>query len=233
MSYTSSNIISVGNPDLNPEISYNYEIGFSKFIWDQFFKISPFYNHTNNKISNILSFKENVFYTNYSNIDYGDDFGINLWLSLNFIKRKLNINYGFDFIYKKLAGGNLKSNGTRFLNNVNITYKIKDDFYINFFGTFNTFDIYIQGKENSYTYNNLSLQKEFYQGNLKIAISVDNPFNRGTTIKQKYTIDTYSYSNQLTYYNRGIRLFFIYKFGKKAPNTTMKMQDDILRNRVQ
>ena len=139
------------------------------------------------------------------------------------------MNYGFEIIHKNLIHKELKKRGVRFLNNLNIIYKITDDFYVNFFGTFNTANIYLQGKENPYTYSNLSLQKNFYKGNLRIAISMDNPFNKGITLHQKYFIENYSYDNRLTYYNRGIRLFIIYKFGKKQPEPTMKIQDDILK----
>jgi len=226
--YTSSNVISVGNPELNSGRSYSYEIGFSKFIGEQFIKFSPFYKHFANKISNFISFIDNIFYTSYINIDSGNDFGISVWSSLNLFK-KLNINYGFDLINKTLSFSKAQVKGVRFLNNLNLTYKFTDDLHINFFGAFNSPDIYWQGKENSYTYSNFSLQKKFYNGNLNIAISVDNPFSKGIRIEQKYIIENYAFNNQLTYYNRGIRLFVIYKFGKKQPETPMNMQNDILK----
>jgi outer membrane receptor for ferrienterochelin and colicin len=228
-SYTSSNVASVGNPNLNREMSYNYEIGFSKYINEQFVKISSFYKHTNNKISNYISVVKNTFYTNHINIDSENDFGISLWASMNFFQKRLNLNYGFDAIQKSLTHNKLEKKGIRYLNNLNLIYKIRDDFYVNFFGAFNTANIYLQGKENAYTYSNFSLQKNFCEGNLRVAVSLDNPFSKGITLKQNYLIEKYAYNNQLTYYNRGIRLFVIYKFGKKQPDSMMKMQDDILK----
>jgi outer membrane cobalamin receptor len=227
--YTSSNLISVGNPNLNREISYNYEIGFSKYIGEQFIKIAPFYKQINNKISNFISSEKNFFYTNHINLDNEKDFGISLWMSLNFLKRRFNIDYGFDVVNKYLKYNKLQSKGMRFLNNLNMTYKIMDDFHINLFGSFNTPNIYLQGNENSYTYSNLSLQKNFHEGKLRIAVSLDNPFNKGITLKQKYLIGNYTYDNQLIYYNRGIRVFIIYKFGKKQSDSMTRMQNDILK----
>jgi outer membrane cobalamin receptor len=230
--YTSSNLISVGNPNLNREISYNYEIGFSKYIGEQFIKISPFYKQINNKISNFISSEKNILYTNHINLDNEKDLGISLWASLNFFNRRFNIDYGFDVINKHLKYNKLKSKGMRFLNNLNITYKIMDDFHISLFGSFNTPNIYLQGNENFYTYSNLSLQKNFNEGKLRIAVSLDNPFNKGITLKQKYLIGNYTYDNQLIYYNRGIRVFIIYKFGKKQSDSMTRMQNDILKEQT-
>lgn len=111
-----------------------------------------------------------------------------------------------------------------------MTYDIGKNFYVNLFGTFNTPQISLQGKENSYTYSNLSLQKNFNDGNFRIALSVDNPFSKGICLEQKYNIGNMTYNNKLTYYNRGIRLLIIYKFGRKQNDPVMEMQDDILKN---
>ncbi len=221
-------MISVGNPDLNREISYNYEIGLSKYIGEHFIKISPFYRHVNNKISKYHSLRDHILYVTYTHLKSENDIGISFWASTNFLHKKLYINYGLDMIHRKLKHSEFKTTGTQFLNNLNIIYKITDDLYVNLFGAFNTPTTYLQGKENSYTYSNLSIQKNFLKGNLRIAGSVDNPFSKGIRVKQTYQIENFSYHNQITYYNRGIRLFIIYKFGKKQPDPNLKIQDDIL-----
>lgn len=226
--YISSNIISIGNPNLNRELGYNYEIGFSKYIGDHFIKLSPFYKYTRGKISNYLSWEKEKVYTTYINVNDSKEYGASLWTSLTFLRKRLSVNYGIDVVYGKLYYNELKANGVQVLNSLNMTCKIGDSFYINLFGTFNTARVYLQGKENSYTYSNLSVQKNFNNGNFRIALSMDNPFAKGICLEQKYNIGSLSYNNKLTYYNRGIRLLAIYKFGKKQNDPVMKMQDDIL-----
>lgn len=227
--YISSNIISFGNPNLNREIGYNYELGFSQYLGDHFIKLSPFYKYSKEKISTYLSWNKEHIYTTYINVNDSKEYGASLWASLTFLRKRLSVNYGIDVVHSKFSYNELKANGIQVLNSLNMTYKIGDSFYINLFGSFNTPKIYLQGKENSYTYSNLSVQKNFNNGNFRIALSLDNPFSKGICLEQKYHIGSMAYNNKLTYYNRGIRLLLIYKFGKKQNDPVMKMQDDILK----
>lgn len=227
--YISSNIISVGNPSLNNEIGYNYEIGLSKYVGDHFIKISPFYKYNRGKISNYLSWNKEKIYITYLNINEAKEYGLSLWTSLAFLRKRFTVNYGIDVVYSKLFCNEMKASGIQVLNSLNMTCKIGDSFYINLFGTFNTPKIYLQGKENSYTYSNISVQKNFNKGTFRIALSMDNPFSKGIRVEQKYNITNMEYNNKLTYYNRGIRLLLIYKFGKRLNDPVMKVQDDILK----
>lgn len=231
-SYTSSNQVGIGNPNLNPEISNNYEVGFSKHLGNNFIKISPYYKYIKNRISNFIIVDNNYFNTNYINLSSEKNIGASLWVTLNLFKQKLSFNYGLDIIEKRLKYKNLYNNGIQYLNNLNLSYKITQTLTCNLFGNFNSPNIYLQGKENAFNYSNFSLQKEFNKENMKLAVSVDNPFNRGFKYTQEYVFDNYSYNNEITYLNRGIRVFFIYKFGNKdASKETNKdnNNDNILK----
>jgi outer membrane receptor for ferrienterochelin and colicin len=229
-SFSSSNQVTTGNPELNQEISNNYEVSFSSHLGDNFIKISPFYKYIKNKISNYTINNNTAFYTNYINLNAQKDLGVSLWFTLNLFKQKLSFNYGVDIIHKNLTFENINKQGVQALNSLNITYKITPTLYCNLFGNFNTPNIYLQGKENAYTYSNCSLQKEFNKGNIRLVASVDNPFSRGFKYTQNYNFDNANYTNEVTYLSRGIRLLFIYKFGNKdTSKDTNKNPDNILK----
>jgi hypothetical protein len=225
-SYAASNLITVGNADLNLELSNNYEISFSKHLGNNFIKFSSFYKIIKNKISNYIINSDDYLYTNYINLNNEKDLGISFWVTLNLFKQKLSFNYGLDVIHKKLEFENQHNEGTQVLNNLNITYKISESLYFNLFGNFNTSNVYLQGKENVFTFSNCSLQKDFNKGNTKLALSIDNPLDKGFKYTQNYNFKNVDYSNEITYLNRGIRVFFIYKFG----NNKESNNDEINKN---
>ncbi len=225
-SASSSNVSSNGNPSLKSGIAYNFELGFSKYLGDNFIKVSPFYKRINDKISNLIVNSNNNFSTSFINLDKEENFGISLWLTANLFKQKLTFNYGLDMIYKKLYFNEISNNGIQFLNNLNVTYGINSHWRFNFFGSFNTPNIYIQGKENSYTYNNFSLQKDFINHNLTLALSIDNPFSKGFIYRQYYTIENKNFSNEQLYLTRGFRIFVIFKFGNPNKQTKIKENED-------
>ena len=228
----SNNVLKVGNPALIPGISYNMELGFSKYFENIFIKISPFYKLINNKISNFVYFYNNSFISTPINLDREINTGISIWSTLNLFKQKVLINYGVDYIYKELYFSGQKNTGVQILNSLNLTYNINENWRVNLFGSFNTPNIYIQGIENSYTHSNISLQKDFLKNNLIIALSVDNPFSKGFTHRQNYNINNINFYNEQLFFNRGIRIFAIYKFGSKdsSKNIKNKNVENILNN---
>jgi len=233
-SYTTSNLIAIGNPGLNQEISNNYEVSFSKHLGNNFIKISPFYKFIKHKISNYMISNGDYFYTNYINLDNEQDLGISFWATLNLYNQKLSFNYGLDAIHKKLRFENQRSEGTQLLNTLNLSYKFTESFYCNLFGNFNTENVYLQGKENAFTFSNFSLQKDFNKGDIKLALSLDNPLSKGFKYTQDYNFNSATYTNEITYLNRGVRLFFIYKFGNSKDQDSNEMNktnnDNLLKN---
>jgi outer membrane receptor protein involved in Fe transport len=227
--YESSHDVSVGNPNLRSEISYNYEIGFSKYFGSQFIKIAPFYSYANNKISVLYAIKGGMLQANYTNLDNEKRLGISLWASIYLLRKRLTINYGLDLFRKYMSYHGNNENGTCLLNNINISCRITNWLSAAFFGSYNTPSVYMQGKESSYVYSNASLQTSFADGKIRLALSLDNPFSSSVVVKRKYHIDQFMYKNELSYHNRGVRIFAIYRFGKNKPGSISPPQGDILK----
>lgn len=202
-------ILQKGNPNLFPVISNKLEFGYSNKSELFFFKTSPFFSYNRRVINTIL--EED--YISYLNLGKAYTFGVSNWITSNLFDKKLLINYGIDLLYKNIKDHSYHNEGVQLKNNLHLTFKIYRDIDLQFFGSFNTPEIVLFGKENSYTYSNFSIQKKIFNNKSVIAFSVDNPFTNG--FKYINEIDTFSnnYKKEIFYKNRGIRLFFSYQFG--------------------
>lgn len=229
-SYTSTNIIQNGNAAIQPEYSYNLEIGWSNYIGDCFLKLSPYYQYIKHPISNIISMDKSRLIQTATNLDKEKIMGGSLWFTLNLLQGRFNMNGGINCAHKELSAGELYAQGNQYTANINLTWRFAPSFYINCYGSWASADIYLQGKQNSYTYSNFSIQKSWMNDNFKIALSIDNPFTSSISVKRNYELDGLRYKSDIQYHNRGLRIFFNYKFGKKDMERNMKIKQNILNN---
>lgn len=163
-----------------------------------------------------------------SNITSSYCYGISLWATMNLIKGKLNYNGGLDIQHKKLDFNNLSNKGCEFSYTMNLTYRLSPTIYMNCYGTWQNRRIFLQGFENSYLYSNISIQKGWHNNQFRLAASIDNPFVNGVRVRRSYDIGGTNYYSNVRYHNTGIRIFFIYKFGKHDMEKSMKVDNNML-----
>ena len=166
----------------------------------------------------------------YVNLDESRSWGMQLWSTLNLLKGRLNFNGGIDVMHTKMNYTDLSNSGWQMQYTMNVTWRIMPSLYINCYGTWQNRRVYLQGRQSSYLYSNLSVQKSWNSDHCRLALSIDNPFSNGVTVKRDYLIGKESYYSQTKYRNTGIRLFFIYKFGKHDMEKNMKIKQNILNN---
>ena len=205
-----------GNPNLKPVISNKLELGYSLKAERFFFKTAVFYSHNKHVITTSLS--ENTL--SYLNKGNNQNLGISNWITTHFFNSRLAVNYGVDFIYKSLKSGKEQSDGYVLKNNIHLTFELKEGLEIQFFGNFNSPDILLYGKENSFTYSNFSIQKKLASKKAILAFSIDNPFSKSFKYKNEITTSSGNYEREVRFRNRGIRIFFAFQFGKE--NTAQK-----------
>lgn len=228
--YTSMNIIQSGSVTIQPEYSYNIEMGWSNYIGDCFIKFSPYYQYINNPISQIITRDKERFIQTAANLEEEKILGSNFWVTLNLFQGQFNLNGGLNFAHKRLKYETMSAKGNQYTVNLNLTLRIYKSIYINCYGTWASTDVYLQGKENSYTYSNFSIQKSWKNNNLKIALSIDNPFTNSISIKRDYELNGTKYKSNMQYHNRGLRIFLNYKFGKKNMEQNININQNILNN---
>ncbi|OYP55491.1 TonB-dependent receptor domain-containing protein [Segatella bryantii] len=228
--YQGGNVILYGNSNVESSYSYLLEAGTSLYVGDCFFKISPYYRYTDKSISLMVQKDNNVMQQYAVNIDGCHSWGSEIWSTLVLMNGKLNFNGGMDIKYKKLKDHGISNSGWQLQYSMNVTYRFFQTLYVNCYGSWQNRKIYLQGSENSYLYSNLSVQKSWHDDHYRLALSVDNPFSNGVNVKRDYCIDGKEYHSSIRYRNTGIRVFFIYKFGKHDMEKDMQIEQNILNN---
>ena len=165
-----------------------------------------------------------------ANISSLHAYGAEFWATLCLMRGKLNINGGVDVMHKILDYQGQSNQGWQVQCSMNVTLRLSPTLYINSFGSWQNKKIYLQGREDSYMYSNLSIQKSWHNEKYRVAFSLDNPFGNGVKVMRNYDIDDTDYYSDTHYLNTGIRVFFIYKFGKHDLEKNMKIEQNILNN---
>ncbi|OUJ68015.1 TonB-dependent receptor domain-containing protein [Hymenobacter crusticola] len=225
VSYISSGIKYIGNPYLNPEFSHVIELSVSKYIEANYFRASVYTTLTQGAVSSVISQQDGTT-TTYINAGSEKIVGLNFWATV-YPVTAWSINYGFDFNYRKVSNTVVSNTGLRLTNTLNTTFRIGNKWSTQLWGAFNTPKILLQGTENNYTFSNLSVKREMISKRLFLALSVDNPFSKGFTQKQKIVLPEYSSSNEVLYYSRGFRLLLNYKFGNNKNGTYRSKESSI------
>jgi outer membrane receptor protein involved in Fe transport len=98
--------VTVGNPDLGPEFTNNFELSYSTFIKNTSLNFSTFVRNTNNSIGPLRTpLGGDTIQTTYQNIGREDAYGFSLFTNVN-ISNKLSLNGGVDAYYAVLSNNN-------------------------------------------------------------------------------------------------------------------------------
>lgn len=102
----------------------------------------------------------------------------------------------------------------------NLRCRFAKYYALNFMGSLLSRRVQLQGYSLPYTFSNLGLERNWKEGAIALAISVDNVFTRAIKEHRVYHFanNLYElYEDLVRYYNRGVRLVFVYRFGKGKP----------------
>jgi len=227
-SYQGGDVVQQGNQSIQPSYSYQLEGGLSFYVGDCFFKLSPYYRYTDSPMSLFMQPENGLLRQSTVNLSQEHDYGAELWATLSLMRGKLNFNGGLDVMHKKLDYCGINNQGWQFNYSMNITWRLSPTIYVNCYGSWQNKKIYLQGREDSYLYSNLSVQKSWHSDHYRVALSFDNPFSNGVNVVRNYTIVHTDFNSQTRYHNTGIRVFFVYKFGKHDMEKKMKINKNIL-----
>lgn len=227
--YQGGNVVQRGNSNIEPAYSYLIEPGVSFYIGDCYFKLTPYMRNTHHALTQLMTIDNAILRQTSVNIEKEKDYGCNLWSTLSLFKGMLNFNGGINFSRKSFhttSGDNNSNNQILF--SINSTIRFSNSLYANCYGSWASKKIFLQGQESSYLYSNFSIQKSWKNDHIRLALSLDNPFVSAIIIKRDYNIQGMGYHSHMKYHNRGIRLFFIYKFGKHDLENNLKIEQNIL-----
>ncbi len=224
INYSDSLNLSQGNPNLMPQYTNSYEMGYSSFIFNINVYASLFYKQTSGLVTRISQLENNgVTLTTYQNVASQKNYGTELvgsgrvfsWWNYN-----ANASYFRTNINDPLYVSGVSSYSYSWTARVNSTWKLDKTLSIQASYTYNSPTVTAQGRSDALYHTDLALKKDFMNGNLSISLRASDIFN---TMKYSGT----TYGTGFTLFNEGKRDSRIYYLGISYNLNNYKQKDKV------
>lgn len=214
--------ITIGNPNLRPEISNNVELSVSKSFGRNYVNASFFGRQTTNAISQISTPSDTLFgaiISRYENAGTQKAAGVNLFGNF-FITQKWSVNGGLDLFYNYLEGQVQTLDGFKTASNDGISFNgrmmtqltMNKGWGIQGFAGFRGNTVMLQGTRTGTPFYSVGVRKETKDKKGTVGLAVENIFGGmqfGTVMNSP--LFTQQYTNYI--YNQNVKLTFSYKLG--------------------
>jgi outer membrane receptor protein involved in Fe transport len=210
-------IISTGNPDLQPVTSNLLELNYSRSKTHTL-NIKASYFYTGSAIQSFTRLLVDTLSLNtFANV------GTNRIVRLDFndnmpIGKKLNVSLNANIFYVWISGydnGNFyKNKGPRTNSFASMNYKPGKDWSLTVSGGYIRRYINLQGSSKDYAYSNISVAKSWISQALTMTGTISNPFQARYAFTQYTRTNDFYQSNTSDSYYRTFNVSLNYKFGK-------------------
>ena len=217
--------IEVGNPLLSPELTDNFELGYSNMIGKTYLNLSLFGRNTDNAINEVrtpIDSLDGVLLTTYENIGKEQAVGVNVFINL-YLTNRWTVNGGFDVDYAHLEGQVTGFDGisvTETNSGLNYGGRLMSQLKMNNGWSAQAFTfmrgrrVQLQGFRGGFGMYALGVSKEFNEGRGTIGLSAENFAGRGWTIRSELETPNFTQFSENVLLNRNVKLTFSYKFGE-------------------
>jgi outer membrane receptor protein involved in Fe transport len=217
-------IITQGNPELNPEYTNNYEIGYSTLIKGTMLNMTGFVRNTNDGIQSVRDVVEldgvQVNRTTYQNIGQENAYGASLFANINI--GKLSLNGGGDVFYATLDNRNpdpiyqAKNEGWVYGGRMFGSYNLDKGWGLQLFSFYRGRQVQLQGSQGGFYMYSIAVRKEFNEKRGSIGIGVENFLQSYIKMETKIATPVLVQNSVNKMYNSSIRLNFSYRIGKMS-----------------
>jgi outer membrane receptor for ferrienterochelin and colicin len=211
----------VGNPQLDPEYTNNFELGYSTFVQGISLNFSSFVRNTNNSIQRIREVvDEDRIRTTFDNIGREDAYGTSLFA--NIMKGNLTVSGGGDIYYAVLDNNSpnpelvAANEGWVFSGRLFGSYQLKKDWAIQVFSFYRGRQVQLQGTQGGFGVYSLAFNKSFKDKKGSIGFGAENFFSTSMKIRNELTSPTISQKGLNEMYNMNFKINFNYRIGKMS-----------------
>lgn len=196
-----------GNPDLQPEYTDSYELGYQMLAWGAMISLEGYYRVTTNKIARIRTLQsDNTFMHTFENLN--SDYSLGGELMVRFDPAKwLNLNLSANLYQYRLEGNiedqSVDDESLNWNSRLNAIVKLPYELRLQVNGIYNGPTITAQGESEGFFMTNVALRKDFFNKNLSATFSVRDIFNTG---KHEFTSSGTGFSSY-NYFNRKAPIF--------------------------
>ena len=211
---------SQGNPLLDPELTDNYELGYSTFIKGTTLNFTGFFRNTTGSIQSIRNVSEGgVISTTFENIGQEQALGLSIFANIS-INNKFSLNGGVDTYYAMLdnnltdprfAASNegFVISGRMFGN-----YTLPKNWQIQLFTFARGNQVQLQGTSGGFAAYGLSMNKQFKEKRGSVGFGVENFLAKEFIIRNQTITPTIIQNSTNALRNMNFKVNFSYRIGK-------------------
>ena len=223
--------ISVGNPNLKPELTNNMELSISKMIKKTYINASIFGRLTDNAINQVRRPIDSLgntpllgaVLTTFENIGSQRSYGSNIFTNI-YLTNTWSINGGFDVYYTQLEGQTtaadgktsltVKNDGINFGGRLMTQVTLKHGWGLQAFTFMRGRQVQLQGTQGGFGMYAMGVRKDFTNKKGSIGMSLENFAQRGWNVRTELNSPQFSQVSNNLMLNRNIKINLTYKFGK-------------------
>ncbi len=212
--------ITVGNPNLDPELTDQVEVGTGFFKNSLYVNVTAFARFTNNSIESIRRpLEDGVIETSYGNIGEKRNYGLNLYGSITFFKI-WQVSGGVDGYYASLNNNsgdvntNSSNSGYVFSGRFRTGLNLKNGWGFQGGGFMRGKEVQLQGTQMGFRMYDMGVKKDFKNKRGSIGLGMENFLAPRFNMRTVMETPAFTQVNNNFMYNRGMRLNFSYKLGK-------------------
>ncbi len=219
--------ISVGNPNLSPELTDNMELSISSTVKKTYINAAVFGRLTNNAISQIRIPSDSIagsITTTFQNIGVQRTVGANVFFNTN-LTAKWSINGGLDGYYMYMQGLTQGVDGKSVLINnsgVSIGGRLMSSLQMDKGWSAQVFSFFrgpnpqLQGTMGSFYMYSLGVRKDIANKRGSIGLAAENFAGNGITMRTTLNSPVLSQVNVNHLYNANLKVTFTYRIGKMS-----------------
>jgi outer membrane receptor for ferrienterochelin and colicin len=232
--------ITQGNPELDPEMTDNYELGYSTFIKSTTLNFTGFYRNTTGSIQPIRTVQsDNRIFTTYDNIGREQAVGTNIFFNVN-ISNKLSLSGGGDLYYAMLDNGlsdpqyAATNNGFVVSGRLFGNYTLPKDWQVQVFSFARGRQVQLQGTSGGFAMYGLNFNKQFNEKRGSIGFGAENFLMKEFKIRNEIITPTIMQNSINAMRNTNFKVNFSYRIGKmsmdqKGPRRRKSVNNDDLK----
>jgi outer membrane receptor protein involved in Fe transport len=212
-------LATIGTPDLKPEYTNNYEIGYSTIVKQKLnLNMSAFVRNTTGSIQGVRTPNGDTIETRFANIGKEDAYGASVYASVN--AGKLTLNGGVDSYYavldNQLSDALYAASNKGFVYNLRgqASYAFNKQWALQGFGFYRGQQVQLQGYQSGFGIYSLSIRRNFADGKGGIGFGAENFFTGKINQRSEINSPLLVQNSTNVIHNLNFKVNLSYRIGK-------------------